>query len=70
MRVGDKIKIEYRGRAVEGMVELANNDEALMIVFNGMLGGHMGVMPVRHTGIEYISVLEGYPVQIEKIEGP
>jgi len=66
---GDRIKIVYGEREVEGEVVIgSHNNAALMISFDAMLGGHVGVMPVlvhdQERGI-YHSIIDGTEVRIQ-----
>jgi hypothetical protein len=59
--------IEYRGRTVMGLIELASpNGKSLFLSYVGFLGGYLGGMPVLQgdDGI-YRSVGEDCPVMIE-----
>jgi hypothetical protein len=71
---GDFVRVNYQGRTVEAMVTLASpNGQSLIIMWgDGMLGGHVGVMPILGTPngddtILYTSLLEGEPIMLERI---
>ena len=47
LRTGSRVLITYKGRELEGRVVLASeNQQSLMLEFDGMLGGYVGSMPV------------------------
>jgi hypothetical protein len=65
---GDAIEVTCEGRTVEGEVIMASaNSLSLMIGFEAMLGGHVGMMPVMmrdaHNGS---SIIDGTEVTIRK----
>ena len=46
-RTGDQVHIVLDGVLVDGVVTLASpNGRSLMLAFNAVLGGHVGMMPV------------------------
>jgi hypothetical protein len=46
-KTGDRVMIGYAGSQVEGVVKLASeNGKSLALVFDAMLGGYVGMMPV------------------------
>ena len=65
---GDKIEIDNDGRTVEGVVVFASpNGISLMIGFDAMLGGHVGMMPVTMTTeINGYSIMDGTEVVIRR----
>ena len=47
LRAGDPIDITCEGRTVEGEIELlSENQDAMVIAFEAILGGYAGRMPV------------------------
>lgn len=71
---GQKVRITYCGDSIEGTVLLGSpNMRSLMLAFPGILGRHIGSMPVmRGDDDTYRSLmdhpLDGPPVLIEPIE--
>jgi hypothetical protein len=66
MKTGDPIWIDYEGRTVEGTIMLASDNQlSLMLGFDAMLGGHLGMMPVLRDGDGvYRSIITGEAVAI------
>lgn len=66
MKTGDPVLIGYDGRTVEGTIMLASENElSLMLGFEAMLGGHLGMMPVlRDDGGVYRSIITGEAVAV------
>jgi hypothetical protein len=66
MKTGDAVWIEYEGRGVRGRILLASpNGESLMLGFDVILGGHVGMMPIlQRADGGYLSLIEGKPVKI------
>ncbi len=67
---GDRIEIEHDGRTVNGLVLLASeNGLSLMLEFEAVLHGHVGMMPVtmvdETTGR---SIVDGIEVTIRRVE--
>ena len=60
MKTGDLVTIECEGRTVDGWIILASkNGASLMLGFEAMLGGHVGMMPVlRDKGDRYHSIMD------------
>lgn len=65
---GEEILIDHEGRTVEGFVMMASpNGQSLMIGFEALLGGHIGMMPVTMTSeTEGFSIIDGTEVTIRK----
>lgn len=65
---GDEVLIEYEGRSVPGWIILASpNSVSLMLGFEAMLGGHVGMMPVlRHDDGVYRSIISEEAVRLTK----
>lgn len=66
----DDIEVTCEGRTVEGKVILASpNGLSLMIGFEAMFGGHVGMMPVtmRDQNNGY-SIIDGTDVTIRKVQ--
>ena len=66
---GEAVHIRYEGQEISGTVLLAaGNGRALMIEFDGMLGGQAGTMAVLDDGSGiYISIGTGKPVELSKV---
>jgi hypothetical protein len=65
MKTGDPIWIDYEGRTVEGTVMMASeNGRSLMLGFEAMLGGHVGMMPVLLQDGVYRSIITGEAVAV------
>jgi len=69
MKTGDRIKITCEGRQVEGEILMASsNQKSLMIGFEAMLSGHVGMMPVLlHEDGVYRSIINEVEVELEAI---
>jgi hypothetical protein len=68
LRTGDPVIITYEGRTVSGHVILASpNGKSLMLEFEAILGGFVGMMPVleREDG-DYHDLLSGNVVKVVK----
>ena len=68
---GDTITATYEGRTVKAMVTLASpNGRSLVIVWDdGMLGGHVGMMPVfQDERGDYRSLIEDKPITLKASE--
>lgn len=64
---GDPVTIGCQGRTVQGVVELASpNGKSLMLSFEAMLAGHVGMMPVllEDDGV-FRSIISGIAVELE-----
>jgi hypothetical protein len=66
MKTGDLVWIGYDDRlAVEGWIILASeNEQSLMLGFEAILGGHVGMMPVLMEGGVYRSIITGEAVAV------
>ena len=67
MKTGDAVMITCDGRCVPGEIVLASDNQAsLMLRFEAMLHGHVGMMPVlRDPGGIYRTLIGDHPVFIE-----
>lgn len=67
MKTGDLVLIAYEGRKVPGRIVLASQNEAsLMLEFEAILGGCVGMMPVlRDEEGTYRDLINHRPVEIE-----
>jgi len=65
---GDTIEVTCQGRTVDGVVVLAStNSLSLMISFDAMFGGHVGMMPVTmRDDSNGFSIIDGTEVTIRK----
>ncbi len=70
MKRGDFVWIEHEGQRVRGMVSLASeNGNSLMLLFDDMVGGYLGMMPVLREGDgEYRDLIKGEIVKLERID--
>lgn len=51
MKQGDWVTLEMEGRTVPAQVLLASpNEVSLMVTFDAMLGGYVGMMPLLRDG--------------------
>lgn len=57
----DRVQITCNGQSVTGLVMLASeNSKSLMLGFDGMLDGHLGMLPVlMGNDGEYYSLMSG-----------
>ena len=63
---GQFVWVTFEGRTVAAMVGLAApNGESAILLFEGILGGYVGMMPIawQETG-EYADLLTGRPVVV------
>ena len=68
MKKGDRVQVTYGERTLTALVLLASpNGRSLMIGWDdGMLGGHLGMMPIlQDESGEYRSLIEGKPVDLK-----
>lgn len=67
LKKDDLVVIRCGHRVLDGVVLLASaNEESLMISFDALLGGHVGMMPVsRQDDGRYRSIVDGTMVSIE-----
>jgi hypothetical protein len=66
LKTGDHVWIDFDGRKVEGKIVMASeNERSLMLAFDAMLGGHVGMMPVllEDDGV-YRSIVTGKAVAV------
>jgi hypothetical protein len=65
MKTGDPVWIEHDGRTVEGTILMASeNERSLVVGFEAILGGHLGMMPVLLDEDGYRSIITGEAVTI------
>lgn len=68
-RHGERVAIARGLSRVEGAVELSSaNGESLMLRFDGVLGGYVGMMPVLWTGDHYADLIVGLDVVVDPLE--
>lgn len=69
MKTGDRVWIKYEGREIEGAIAVASqNGKSLALIFDAMLGGYVGMMPiVEHRG-GFIDLVQGKPVEVRVLE--
>jgi hypothetical protein len=62
-RRGEFVWVTYSGKTVKAMCLLvSDNGVSAVIMFDAMLGGHLGMMPIVWTVGHYESLLEGLPL--------
>lgn len=67
-KVGDRVRIQYNGQAVEGEIFLAAPDgRSLTLTFEDYLGGYMKLMPVLHLNDQHVDLLLAEPVEIRPL---
>lgn len=69
VQAGDPIYLCYEGTETYGSVLLAStNSKSLMLKFEAILGGYVGMMPVLWNDgtSEYLDLIQGQPVVIHK----
>jgi hypothetical protein len=68
LRTGDPVTIGYDGRTVPGVVKLASpNGQSLMLEFEAVLRGHLGMMPVLGDGAGgFRDLMHGQPVTLAR----
>jgi hypothetical protein len=65
---GSHVLIIYKGREVEGRVIMASDNlKSLMLGFDAMLGGFVGMMPVLDNGDGYRDLIENEPVEVKPL---
>lgn len=65
MKTGDKVWIGCDDRSVEGVIILASeNEKSLMLGFEAILDGHVGMMPVSLIDGVYRSIVTGQAVAV------
>jgi hypothetical protein len=67
MTKGDKIEIIHEGRIIDGIVLMASgNGLSLMIAFDAMITGHLGMMPVTmRDAVSGFSIIDGTEIMIK-----
>ena len=70
LKTGDAVLIDCAGKKIAGTVLLASsNGKSLMLEFEAILDGHVGMMPVsRDDGGAYYSIVTGKPVTLKPIQ--
>jgi hypothetical protein len=68
MTKGDKIEIIHEGRIIDGIVLMASsNGLSLMIAFDAMITGHLGMMPVTmRDAVSGFSIIDGTEIMIKR----
>lgn len=65
LKTGDKVWIGYEDRNVAGVIILASaNEQSLMLGFEAILGGCVGMMPVLMQDGVYRSLFTGEAVAV------
>lgn len=68
-RRGDYAHITYKGRTVVAFVAMASaNGGSLMLMFDAMLGGYVGVMPVNWINDHYEDVMTNGLVHLMRFD--
>jgi hypothetical protein len=64
-RRGEFVWVTYRGKLTKAMATLVSgNGESAVIMFDEMLGGHVGAMPIRWSNGQYESLIENEPLVV------
>lgn len=64
---GDFVTIRCDGRTLPGMVTLASsNGKSLIVLFDGILAGHVGGMPVSQNEAGEYRTLTGMAVELSE----
>ena len=65
-KTGDRVRMTYDGRTLDAEIELAsNNGCSLMLAFEGIVGGSVGLLPVIHEGGQFRDLLHHRVVTLE-----
>jgi hypothetical protein len=68
-RTGDLVTITFEDRTVPGEVKFASkNGVSLMLSFEAILGGYVGMMPVLWQHSEFRDLLKGERVTIRRTD--
>lgn len=68
LKQGDRIEITCDGKIVTGIVIFgSDNGQSLMIGFDAMLRGHVGMMPVLWSNDHWIDIVTGQELEIRKV---
>jgi hypothetical protein len=68
LRKHDLIEITHEGRTIDGVVLMASeNGKSLMIAFDAMISGHLGMMPLMMDGVTGQSIIDGTEVIIKRV---
>lgn len=73
LRTGETVHIERGRQRLEGTVIVASkNGRSLMLAFDGMIGGYIGMMPVlaAEEGAPYCDLIEGQEVIVRWVSSP
>lgn len=67
MKRGDFVKLSRGDQQVEGMIVLASdNGGSLMVMFDGMIGGYVGMIPLlRNDDGSYQGIIDGAIIHVE-----
>jgi hypothetical protein len=67
---GDRVRLTCDGRTLDATIVLASsNGRSLALTFEGIVAGHVGMMPVLDaagTG-QYVTLLGSRPVTLERM---
>jgi hypothetical protein len=65
-KAGDNVRIKCDGRTIDGEILFASgNGNSLMLGFDALLAGHVGMMPVLREDGRYHSILNDVSVELE-----
>jgi hypothetical protein len=68
LRTGSHVLICYKGREIEGTVRMvSDNQKSIALVFDGMLGGYIGMMPALDNGDGFRDLVEGDIVEVKPL---
>lgn len=69
MKHGDYVWIEREGQRVGAMVTLASeNEDSLMVMFDALFHGYAGMMPLLRVDGVYRDLINGWEIEVERIE--
>lgn len=67
-KIGEPVRITYKGKTLDGEIFLAcSNGLSLTLTFNGQLDTYAGLMPLLWVDDGYIDLVNGQPVQINRL---
>lgn len=68
LRAGQHVTLIYKGREIDATVRIVSgNQKSISFVFDGMLGGYIGMMPAldHDDGLGYRDLIEGEIVEVK-----
>lgn len=65
VKTGDRVTIIHQGRRYPAVLMLASdNEESLMLSFEAIIDGHVGMMPVLKEDGVYRSIMTGIEIEV------